>query len=289
VYDSTDSLLESGGVDAIVVATPHHLLASSALKAIRAGKHVLVEKPMAMSEQEARSVEFAAASAGVCCMVGYSFRFLFGKYLHELIAANAVGDIQGVIGSIGTGPMNTGWIAKPESGGGPLFYVGCHAVDLLLWLTGDDARSVLADIRYREDTGADERSAISIHLAQGAVAQLYVSQSAPGFFFDLHIYGRSGRIGLRARNFLQFEIDVLSTTVAAYREPTLIRPTPQRDHVSMMLVPEFEEFARAINGDRAPSITPSDGRRVLRILDAVAESARTGQRIQLDTPVLAAY
>ena len=74
-HPSLDALLAASDVDAVIVATPHHLLAPLSLLAIRAGKHVLVEKPIALDEQQAKEVEFAAASGGLTCMAGYSFRF----------------------------------------------------------------------------------------------------------------------------------------------------------------------------------------------------------------------
>src|SRR5437763_2241908 len=87
VHDSIESVLRSADVDAVLVATPHHLLTPVALAAIRSRKHVMVDKPMALDEAQGREVEFAAASAGVSCMAGYSFRFLMGKYLHDLVVA----------------------------------------------------------------------------------------------------------------------------------------------------------------------------------------------------------
>jgi UDP-N-acetyl-2-amino-2-deoxyglucuronate dehydrogenase len=289
VHGSVESLLESCEADALVIATPHDVLAPAALAAIRAGKHVLVEKPMAMDEEQAGEMERAAARAGVSCMVGYSFRFSMGSYVHDLVASGAVGDIQAVSGSIGTGPMNRGWMARPETGGGPLLYVGCHLIDFLFWFTGDEPVSVLADVRRRADTGADETSAIQIAMAKGGLAQFVVTQAAPSFFYDLHIYGRSGAIALHGRNFVQFEVEVFSSALDTYQEPTVFRPMVRRDNVSMMLVPELEEFARSIKERRPPAITASDGRRVLRVLDAVVVSGHSGRRITLDVPVLAAH
>src|SRR3954465_6558529 len=78
-----DALLEASDVDAVIVATPHHLLAPLALSAIRADKHVLVEKPIALDEQQAKEVEFAAASGGLTCMAGYSFRYSMFRYVHD--------------------------------------------------------------------------------------------------------------------------------------------------------------------------------------------------------------
>jgi predicted dehydrogenase len=289
MYDSVAELLGLSSVDLVVVATPHHLLAPVALAAVRAGKHVLVEKPVAMDEREARELELAAERAGVWCMAGYSFRFSLARHVHELVAAGAVGEIQALTGSIGTGPMNHGWLASSETGGGPLLYVGCHLIDLLLWLTGDEPVSVHADIRRRPDNGTDDTSAIQVRLSTGILGQFLVTQAAHGFFYDLHVQGRSGSITVRGRNFLQFEIEVVSSVVAAYREPTVIRPSIRRDNISMMLVPELESFALSIRENRAPAITMVDGRRVLQVLDAVVESGRRGRPVDLPAPMLAAH
>jgi predicted dehydrogenase len=260
----------------VLIATPHDELANSSLAAIRAGKHVMVEKPMAMSAAEAREVEGAASKAGVACMVGYSLRFSTGKYVFDLLEAGHAGDVQAASGSIGLPPMNRGWMGTTEHGGGPLLYVGCHIVDFALWFTGAEPASVYAEIRRRADTGTDELSAIQLQLTNGAVAQLLVSQMQPAFGYDLRIYGTSGDIGLRGRNLFQAELEVFSTVTPAFRDPAIVRPILRGDAISTMLVPELEEFARAIFESRPPAITAADGRRVLQVLDAVAESARVG-------------
>ena len=86
---------------------------------------------------------------------------------------------------------------------------------------------------------------------------------------------------MRGRNFLQFEIEVSSGAVAAYGEPTIIRPLVQRDNITMMLVPELQEFAAAIMEKRPSSTTFADGRRVLRVLDAVFKSGQSHQPVAL--------
>ena len=234
-HESLADLLVAADVDAVLIATPHDVLAPLGLSAIRAGKHVLIEKPMAMDEPQAREVEFAAASAGVTCMVGYSFRYGMARYLHDLLAQGTVGDLRAITGSIGTPRMNSSWIAQPESGGGPLLFVGCHLIDLALWFVSEEPASVWATVQYRPDTGADDTSAIQLEFSDGRVAQFLVTQSAAGFFYDLRIIGRSGSIALRGRNFVEFEVEVYSTALAVYREPTIIRPTKERDHITMML------------------------------------------------------
>ena len=287
-YGSLAELLGEADVDAVLIATPHDQLAPLSLSAIRAGKHVLVEKPMALDESEAREVEFAAASAGVTCMVGYSFRYGMASYVSDLLAQGAVGDLRAITGSIGLPPLDSGWVARPESGGGPLLYVGCHLIDLALWFLAEEPTSVWASVRERAGTGVDDTSAIQLAFSDDRVAQFLVTQSAAGFFYELQVIGRSGWITLRGRNFTQFEIEVLSDEVAAWREPTLIRPNMQGDHITSMLMPELAEFAQAVAEGRPPGVTASDGRRVLRVLDAVRESGHTRQATTL-APMLAAY
>jgi predicted dehydrogenase len=280
-HASVEALLAESEVDAIVIATPHHLLAPVALAAIRAGKHVMAEKPIALSEREAAEVAAEVARAGVSYMSGYSFRFSMGRYVHDLVVHGAAGEIRGITGAIGTGRMDDGWIAYPETGGGPLLYVGCHLVDLALWLLGDDPVEVFAHVQRRADTGADDTTTLQIRFAKGALAQFLVTQAASTFFYELGIHGGAGTIELRGRNFLQFEVEVSSTVLPAYAELTVIRPSVRRDNITMMLVPELEEFAAAVYERRQPAITVADGRQVLRILDAVTESGRVGRPIAL--------
>lgn len=271
-YSSIEALLKASQVDAVLVATPHHMLQPVALAAIRAGKHVLSEKPIALNEQQAAALQDAVAQKGVCFLAGYSFRFSFGKAVRELLAAGVVGEIQGITGSIGLPSLDQDWISTPETGGGPLLFVGSHLIDLALWYAGDVPTRVSATMRRRADTGADETTALQIQFARGATAQLFVLQGAPTFFFTLDIIGKQGRVTLRGWSFLHFEIEVLSTAVAAYAQPTIIRPRIFRDNINAMFVPELKEFANAICEQRQPAISVADGRNVLRVLDAVNEA-----------------
>ncbi|MBA3870533.1 MAG: hypothetical protein H0X30_15430 [Anaerolineae bacterium] len=95
------------------------------------------------------------------------------------------------------------------------------------------------------------------------------------FFYAIDIRGSNGKLILRGRNFLQFEIEISSKVMAAYSAPTIIRPVVRHDNIQMMLLPELEEFASAIKEKRSPLITAVDGRRVLKVLDAVIASGKS--------------
>jgi predicted dehydrogenase len=279
-HPSTETLLGESEVDVAVIATPHHILGPAALAALAAGKHVMAEKPIALNEREAAELESAAQRAGTCFMSGYSFRYSMAKHVHDLLAAGVVGDVQAITGSIGLPPMKAGWTAFPECGGGPLLYVGSHLVDLFLWCLEDEPVEVFADVRRRADTGADDTSAFQVQFRRGAVAQGLVSQASSAFFYSLDIHGRDGRVNLRGWSFLQFELEVFSKK-APYSQPTVIKPPVWGDNISMMFVPELEAFAQAVREAQPAPITASDGRRVLKVLDAVAESGRLRHSISL--------
>ena len=282
VYASIDELLRQDDVDAVVIATPHHVLRETSLAAIRAKKHVLAEKPIATNEREAAEIEQAVMDTGIRYMAGYSLRFFAAqRQMHNLIAAGAVGEIQAITAGIGMQPL-TGWQATRETGGGQLLYLGSHLVDAILGILQDEPREVYADIRYRADTGTDETATFQIRFAGGTVAQCLVTQAVEEWFDYVNIYGRDGRINLTSSYWLQYTIAVASRVLEAYTQPTSICPRLTDDPIMMMLVPEVEEFGRAILEDRQPMVTIADGRRVLKILDAALKSAQAHTAVQLD-------
>jgi predicted dehydrogenase len=209
-------------------------------------------------------------------MAGYSLRFFVAqRQVYDLVADGAIGEVRAVTAGIGQGPLS-GWFAKAEMGGGALLYLGSHLVDEVLWFVQDEPVQVYAEVRYLPDTGIDDTSAFQIRFAKGAVAQCLVTQAVEGWFDFVSIYGRKGHIRLTTSNWLRYDISVVSTVVPTYAQPTTIRPRLRGNPLMMMLLPEVEEFAAAIHEDRPLLVTASDGRRVLKVLDAVTASARIG-------------
>jgi phthalate 4,5-cis-dihydrodiol dehydrogenase len=281
-YESVDHLLDRTEVDAVIIATPHHLLYETALTAIGKRKHVLAEKPIAMNEHQAARIDAAVEQAGISYMAGYSLRFFVAqRQVFELLEAGAIGDTRVISAGMGTGPLS-GWFAKPEMGGGALLYLGSHVVDQILWLAQDEPVEVFAQVTYRSDNGTDETSAFQIRFSSGTIAQCLVTQAIEGWFDFVYIYGTKGKIDLSCSNWLRYDISVTSSNLPSYAEPTIIRPRLRGDPIMMMLVPELEEFASAIQEGRQPTVTANDGRRVLKVLDAVTESAKIGRPVSIN-------
>jgi len=154
-------------------------------------------------------------------------------------------------------------------------------IDFVLWFTADEPVRVYADIRRRADTGTDEVSAIQLTLARGTRAQVLATQTAPAFGYEVHVYGRSGDVALRGRNLFQAELEVFSRSTPGFGDPATIRPVLRGDAITTMLIPELEEFAGSIFENRPPAVGAADGRRVLKVMDAAIESARSGQSIDI--------
>ena len=133
-----------GDVDAVLIALPHHLHYPVAMECLAAGKHVLLEKPMANSERECLDLIHASESAGRVLMIAYCMRYHpLVVRLKELLDEGAYGDVFQV--SIWTEQHthypNGHWARSAANlGGGQLFSHGCHYIDILLWYLGRPVR-----------------------------------------------------------------------------------------------------------------------------------------------------
>lgn len=147
-YAQLDALLEDSRVDAVYVASPHPFHAAQAIAALRAGKHVLVEKPMALSLADCLAMQQAAAATGRVLMVGPSHGFDRPvRHAAELIASGAFGEPRLI-----TAFNYTDFLYRPRrseelddrQGGGVVFSQGAHQIDVVRALAGRPVRSVRA-------------------------------------------------------------------------------------------------------------------------------------------------
>lgn len=164
-YASLTGLLAHPGLDAVVIATPTELHTAQGVEAVRAGKHVLVEKPMAVSMEAGRSMVDAADKAGVTLLVGHSHSHdLPIRRMRDLIESGELGPV-GMVNSW----CYSDWIDRPRRpaeldaslGGGVTFRQGSHQFDILRLLCGGLARSV----RARTFDWNPQRSAVGAHSA----------------------------------------------------------------------------------------------------------------------------
>lgn len=171
-------------VDAISFATPHHLHAPMAMEAIAAGKHVLMEKPLANTEEDCLALIRAAEERGVTLMVAYIVRYRPEvQRLKEAIDNEEYGKpfnancwIEGLLP-----PAPGTWFARKETlGGGVLFSHGCHYIDILLWLLGNPVKAIGLGTRLGTEWMEGEGTHHSMmQFESGALAHLVTSWGMP--------------------------------------------------------------------------------------------------------------
>ena len=195
------AVLRDPAVDAVVVSTLNAALAPLSLAAVRAGKHVLVEKPGALNSAQLREVQAAAAQSGARVRLGYNHRFHPGlQKARELIDAGAVGPLMFLRGRYGHGGRkgyDREWRADPRlSGGGELIDQGVHLIDLAGWFLGEFAVVDGHCATYFWDMPVDDNAFLSLRTAAGQTAWLHASCTEWKNMFSLEIYGRDGKIAI---------------------------------------------------------------------------------------------
>lgn len=152
-YDDLDALLADDRVDVVHVTSPNHLHYPQVKAVLAAGKHVICEKPLAMTSEQSAEMVALARDSGKVCAVCYNIRFYpLNQHAHGMVRAGELGDIRFV-----TGHYHQDWLAKPtdwnwrleKGAGGALRSVGdigTHWIDLTSFVTGQKVVSVLADL-----------------------------------------------------------------------------------------------------------------------------------------------
>jgi len=185
--------------DVVVVATLNNALTPLSLAAVKAGKHVLVEKPAARTSSELESLRVAAEASGVRVRVGYNHRFHPAlRKARELVDGGALGPLMFLRGRYGHGGR-TGydreWRANPAlAGGGELIDQGVHLIDLASWFLGDFDRIEGHAVTSFWDMPVDDNAFISLRTAAGRTAWLHASCTEWKNLFSFEIYGRTGKL-----------------------------------------------------------------------------------------------
>src|SRR5262249_29115340 len=266
-------------IDLVVVATVNAWLAPVALAAVRAGKHVLVEKPAARNAAELRPLPAAARAAGVLVKVGFNHRFhpAFRK-ARELFDAGAVGPLLYVRGRYGHGGRlgyDREWRADPAvAGGGELLDQGVHLIDLARWFAGDFAEGSGHVAAYFWGMPVEDNGFLLLRTALGQAAWLHASCTEWKNLFCFEVFGRDGKLqidglggsyGTERLSFYRMrpEMGPPDTTIWEYPGPD----TSWGD--------EFAHFLDCIAHGRRPSGDLEDARAALEVVERVyAQAAR---------------
>ncbi len=196
---SVEDAVNDPAVDAVIVATLNGALAAVTTAAVRAGKHVLVEKPAAISLAEIDGIIEAAARTGALVRVGYNHRCHPALLkARELVDAGAAGPLMFIRARYGHGGRvgyDREWRADAKlSGGGELIDQGVHLIDLAGWFLGEFTSVAGHAATYFWDMAVDDNAFLNLRTAGGQTAWLQVSCTEWKNLFSFEIYGRTGKL-----------------------------------------------------------------------------------------------
>jgi predicted dehydrogenase len=282
VYDNYDDLLAEQDIDAVYIPLPNHLHHPWTLRALKAGKHVLCEKPLACDESEAQEMVDAAAAAGLLLMEGMMYRFHpRSQSIKQTAAKGEIGTVS-LVRSAFCYKMDDELLAsgnnarlKREMGGGALLDVGCYSVSVARWYMGTEPTELQAQAVYHP-SGVDMHLVASLRFPKNGLATLEAS-----FISSMQqtysVVGSEGAIELPHDAFIPWEKDAVFTVRGKDQEVGQKHVTPGADEYLLMV----EHFADAVLGKTELTLPPEESIRNMRVLDGLAEAARTGKTIRL--------
>ncbi len=275
--------------EAVVLATPHHLHRQGAEEAAAAGKHVLVEKPMALTLADADAMIEACDQAGVQLMVAESARYHRANLsMREALEAGRIGQVlSGRINPITRGrhtyayPGRRAWLADPAVCGGGIWMLnGIHHMAVARGLLGEPTRIYARQVRSDKFQSPLEATIVALlSFAGGAEITMTVSAELHGYkrFGDTAIFGSDGTLFLRRGEPMELEIytdDGRERIECAEDAP---------DGAAGAFVRQMQEFMASVAENREPLTGGRSERRTLRAILGGYESIRTGQPVDLTT------
>ena len=286
---SVEALLQRKDIDAVLISTPQAAHASEALAAARAGKHILLDKPMATSVEDCDRILEASRASNVKVMIMFGQRFrICNMEARRLVREGAIGRVsmiqEQILASGGLGSLPP-WQSLPENYG---IFLGhaVHNIDRIRWITGAEIASVSAQVRRDPKTGNEVSTMALLSLTNGVVATLWASWEIPAPAFPRSassalIAGETGNLDLDAYGELRLGKNN-AWTVVARQEPIDWAGQGSLSPVRMKAYQmQDQEFIDSILEDRTPAVTGEDGRAAVEVATAAYRSAAEGRTIQL--------
>jgi xylose dehydrogenase (NAD/NADP) len=273
VLGSYEALLHDPDVDVVYIPLPNSLHVEWTVRALEAGKHVLCEKPLALTVEDVdRIAEVAARSARVATE-GLMYRHQpLTHAVEHLVKTGRLGAVRSVKGAF-TFPLTREGDVRldPALGGGSLWDVGCYPVSYSCLLAGTAPVEVFG-WQQMSSTGIDLEFAGMLRFADGSVAQFDCGFVGP-FRAEMEIVGRSASLRVE-RPFRTDDLSRLLLTVGDERETLPFRSAPP-------FAGEIADMEAAALDDRAPRVSLAESRRTVLTITSLYESARSGRSVQL--------
>jgi predicted dehydrogenase len=283
VASSMRELVDRKDIDVVIIAVPNKFTAPSAIAALRAGKHVLVEKPFGRSSKEAEKVLLVAKQYRRLVKVGFNHRFHAGiAEAHRRFVKGEIGDVMFIRARYGHGGrvgMEKEWRFKKEiSGGGELLDQGVHIIDLARWFGGEPKRVYGRTETKFWKTNLEDNAFVLLEQGK-ATTMFHVSITQWKNLFSFEVFGKKGFLSVEGKGG-SYGVETL-TIGKRPREggvPLIETMTFDRD-VSWEM--EWSNFLRAIRGKGEIIGDGADGRRANFLVEAIHRSSKLGKAINV--------
>lgn len=262
----TEKVLKDDAIDAVYICTPHDSHASLAVAAAKAGKHIFIEKPLALTVEECETVAEAVEQTGVYLMPGFKMR-----YYPLIQKAHAfIPEPQVLVGQMmdGRWPDDI-WAQDPVRGGANVLSQGCHTTDIMRYLSGSEPVRLWAAggaLTHKGHPCVDQCVATiqfeNGHVGSWVQGDAGMPQYVSKFFFELFGDNRSVQLYDRLKKATFHDGDKTWTETREEEEGFLM---------------ENREFVRALRENRTPELTARDGIQATRIVLAAIQAIRTGE------------
>ena len=266
-YVGYEKLLEDPDIQAVYIPLPNHLHKEWVIKALRAGKHVLCEKPLALNKEDAKEMFDTAKENNVILMEAYA-------YLHSPYVASLKADLKsGIIGDVDyieTAFLTQGYVEDirlhKEMGGGAIYDLGCYCTTMILSITDSEPEYVKAEAEFN-DKGVDIFTSAIMKFKNGVRAAFTVGMIFPpetdARQDRLFIHGSKGRISSDVE---YNQAGELCYTIESEGAETLRKISVRQNYTL-----ETEQLGRCIENGEAPFVSPDFSIRNAKLIDAILE------------------
>jgi predicted dehydrogenase len=277
-YENFDKIADNPDIQAVYIVLPNSMHAEYTIRALKAGKHVLCEKPMANTAADCEKMIAASKAANKKLMVAYRCRYEPNNQLAIKMAQDTaeMGPTRVILAEMGFNIGNPGqWrLKKAMAGGGSMMDIGIYALNAARYLTAEEPNEVFAmisstpgDIRFAE---VEENITFQLRFPSGILANCVSSYGTN--FNKFRVCKPRGA----------FELDpatpYTNLRMRVFRGGAIEdRSLPQRDHFQL----EMDHFSDCIQTNKEPLTPGEDGLKDMKIVEAIYESGRTGKPIKL--------
>jgi predicted dehydrogenase len=272
-YGSYDEVLADPDIDAIVNPLPNSLHCEWTIRAAQAGKHILCEKPLAVTVDEATRMIEAAQENKVLLMEGFTPQFLpTTTYIRKTVESGEIGEIVSARSELAyTIPdWENDNRAKAELAGGALMDAGCYCVNMLRFAMNGEPESVQASSRMKASNNVDSTTSAILKFSDNRLGYMITSMEQP-FRSFLEITGTGGRISVP--NWFAGEI----VEVSKQRQETHIERFKQQNRFKL----QIEHFSDCILNNKPLRLPPEDGLKNTAVLVAIQKASQKGTGVEV--------